>query len=159
MKSIKYVKWLGVQWMLAVFLHFNLNYCKWLPCFLYLGWLLHCKFPSKGISNHLSYKCRNDQNIYKKWTEICWYWNCQPKKSNTVGVIYRHPSMDLTNFNCSYLNKQLKNGGLVFSNAKYLLMLIRQFNSKKCSSWGTFSVFLGWDFLNFIAFQYQFQAI
>ena len=112
--------------------------------------MTHCKFPSKGISNHLSYKCRNDQNIYKKWTEICWYWNCQPKKSNiTVGVIYRHPSMDLTNFNCSYLNKQLENGGLVFSNVKYLLMLIRQFNSKKCSSWGTFSVFLGWKFYCF----------
>ena len=32
------------------------------------------------------------------------------KKSNIiVGVIYRHPSMDLTDFNCSYLNKLLEN--------------------------------------------------
>ena len=28
-----------------------------------------------------------------------------PRKSNIiVGVIYRHPSMDLTDFNCNYLN-------------------------------------------------------
>ena len=33
-----------------------------------------------------------------------------PKKSNIiVGVIYRHPSMDLTDFNCNYLNKLLEN--------------------------------------------------
>ena len=32
------------------------------------------------------------------------------KKSNIfVGVIYRHPSMDLPDFNCSYLNKLLEN--------------------------------------------------
>ena len=31
-----------------------------------------------------------------------------PKKSNIiVRVIYRHPSMDLTDFNCNYLNKLL----------------------------------------------------
>ena len=33
-----------------------------------------------------------------------------PRKSNIiVGVIYRHPSMDLTDFNCNYLNKLLEN--------------------------------------------------
>ena len=33
-----------------------------------------------------------------------------PKNSNiVVGVIYRHPSMDLTDFNCNYLNKLLEN--------------------------------------------------
>ena len=33
-----------------------------------------------------------------------------PKKSNIiVGVIYRHPSMDLTDFNCNYLNQLLQN--------------------------------------------------
>ena len=33
-----------------------------------------------------------------------------PKKSNIiVGVIYRHPSMDLTYFNCNYLNQLLEN--------------------------------------------------
>ena len=26
-----------------------------------------------------------------------------------VGVIYRHPSMDLADFNCNYLNKLLEN--------------------------------------------------
>ena len=33
-----------------------------------------------------------------------------PKKSNIiVGVIYRHPSMDLTDFTCNYLNQLLEN--------------------------------------------------
>ena len=33
-----------------------------------------------------------------------------PRKSNIiVGVIYRHPSMELTDFNCNYLNKLLEN--------------------------------------------------
>ena len=33
-----------------------------------------------------------------------------PRKSNIiVGVICRHPSMDLTDFNCNYLNKLLEN--------------------------------------------------
>ena len=63
------------------------------------------------IANHLSYKCRNDRNIYKKselesnFIEIL-----NPRKSNIiVGIIYRHPSMDLTDFNCNYLNKLLEN--------------------------------------------------
>ena len=63
------------------------------------------------IANHLSYKCLNDLNIYKKnklkstFIEIV-----NQKKSNIiVGVIYRHPSMDLTDFNCNYLNKLLEN--------------------------------------------------
>ena len=63
------------------------------------------------IDNHLSYKRRNDLNIYKKselesnFIEIV-----NPKKLNIiVGVIYRHPSMDLPNFNCNYLNKLLEN--------------------------------------------------
>ena len=34
----------------------------------------------------------------------------KPKKSNiTAGVICRHPSMDLTDFSCNYLNKLLEN--------------------------------------------------
>ena len=63
------------------------------------------------IANHLLYKCRNGLNIYKNneleptFTEIV-----NPKKSNIiVGVIYRHPYMDLTDFNCNYLNKLLEN--------------------------------------------------
>ena len=32
------------------------------------------------------------------------------RKSNIiVGVIYRHPSMELADFNCNYLNKLLEN--------------------------------------------------
>ena len=41
------------------------------------------------IANHLSYKCRNDLNIYKK-TEL---------ESTFIG---------LTDFNCNYLNKLLE---------------------------------------------------
>ena len=33
-----------------------------------------------------------------------------PKKSSIiVGVIYRHPSMDLTDFSCNFLNRLLQN--------------------------------------------------
>ena len=63
------------------------------------------------IANHLSYKCRNNLNIYKRnelestFTEIF-----NRKKSNIiVGVIYRYPSMDLADFNGNYLNKLLEN--------------------------------------------------
>ena len=58
-----------------------------------------------------SYKCRNDLNIYKKnELESTFIEIVNPKKSNIlVGVIYRHPSMDLADFNCSYLNKLLEN--------------------------------------------------
>ena len=55
------------------------------------------------LANHLSYKCRNDLNIYKtnelesNFIEIV-----NAKKSNIiVGVIYRHPPIDLTDFNCN----------------------------------------------------------
>ena len=63
------------------------------------------------IANHLSYKCCNDLNIYKKnELESTFIEIVNPKKSNIiVGVIYRHPSMDLTDFNCNYLNKLLEN--------------------------------------------------
>ena len=63
------------------------------------------------IANHLSYKCRNDLNIYKKnELEYTFIEIVNPKKSNIiVGVIYRHPSMDLADFNSNYLNKLLEN--------------------------------------------------
>ena len=33
-----------------------------------------------------------------------------PRKSNiVVGIFYRHPSMDLTDFNCNSLNRLLEN--------------------------------------------------
>ena len=62
------------------------------------------------IANHLSYKCRNDLSIYKKnELESTFIEIVNPRKSNViVGVIYRHPSMDLTDFNCNYLNKLLE---------------------------------------------------
>ena len=58
------------------------------------------------IANHLSYKCRNDLNIYKKnELESTFIEIVNPKKSNIIlGVIYRHPSMDLPDFNRNYLN-------------------------------------------------------
>ena len=58
------------------------------------------------IANHLSYKPRNDLNIYKKSElESTFVEIINPKKSNIiVGVIYRHPSMDVTDFNQNYLN-------------------------------------------------------
>ena len=78
------------------------------------------------IANHLSSKCRNDLNIYKKMN-----WNLlllklsTPKKSNIiVGVIYRHPSMDLTDFNCNYLNQLLEN----ISKEKKFIFLLGDFN-------------------------------
>ena len=63
------------------------------------------------IANHLSYKCRNDLNIDKKSElESTFIQIVNPRKPNiVVGVIYRHPSMDLNDFNCNYLNKLLIN--------------------------------------------------
>ena len=63
------------------------------------------------IANHLSYKCQNDLNIYKKnEVESTFIEIVNPKRSNiNVGAIYRHTFMDLTHFNCNYLNKLLEN--------------------------------------------------
>ena len=63
------------------------------------------------IANHLSYKCRSDINIYKKnELESTFIEIVNPRKSNIiVGVIYRHPSMELAGFNCNYLKKLLEN--------------------------------------------------
>ena len=60
------------------------------------------------IANHLSFKC-NDLNIYEKnELESTFIDTVNPKKSNIIlGVIYRHPPMDLTDFNCNYFNKLL----------------------------------------------------
>ena len=78
------------------------------------------------IANHLSYKCRNDLNIYKKnELESTFIETVNPKKSNIiVGVIYRHPSMNLTDFNCNYLNKPLENT----SKEQKSVVLLRDFN-------------------------------
>ena len=47
-----------------------------------------------------------------------------PTQSFIVGVIYRHPSMDLTDFNCNYLNKLLEN----ISKEQKSIFLLRDFN-------------------------------
>ena len=48
-----------------------------------------------------------------------------PKKSNIiVGVTYRHPSMDLVDFNCNYLNQLLEN----ISKEKKSIFLLGDFN-------------------------------
>ena len=77
-------------------------------------------------ANHLSYKCPNDLNIYKKnELESTFIEIVNPKKSNIiVGVIYRHPSMDLTDFNCNYLNKLLEN----ISKEQKSIFLLGDFN-------------------------------
>ena len=44
-----------------------------------------------------------------------------PTKSNIiVGVIYRHPSMELADFNCNYWNKLLEN---ISREQKYIILL------------------------------------
>ena len=48
-----------------------------------------------------------------------------PKNSDViVGVIYRHPSMNLTDFNCSYLNKLSEN----ISKEQKSIFLLGDFN-------------------------------
>ena len=78
------------------------------------------------IANYLSDKCCNDLNIYKKSElESTFIEIVNPKKSNiVVGVIYRHPSMDLTDFNCNYLNKLLEN----ISKEQKSIFLLGDFN-------------------------------
>ena len=41
-----------------------------------------------------------------------------------MGVIYRHPSMDLADFNCNYLNKLLEN----ISKEQKSIFLLGDFN-------------------------------
>ena len=68
----------------------------------------------------------NDLNIYKKnELESIFIEIVNSKKSNIiVGVIYRHPSMDLTDFNCNYLNKLLEN----ISKEQKSIFLLGDFN-------------------------------
>ena len=64
-----------------------------------------------SLANHLSYKCRNNLNIYKKnKLESTFIEIINPIYSNIiVEVICRHPSLNLADFNCNYLNKLLEN--------------------------------------------------
>ena len=62
------------------------------------------------IANDFSYIPRQDLNIYKKnELESTIIEIMNPKKSNIiVGTIYKHPSMDFTDFNSNYLNNTLE---------------------------------------------------
>ena len=62
------------------------------------------------IRNRLSYKPRNDLSIYKPTElESSFIEISNPKRSNIIiGCIYRHPNMDLDEFNDNYLNTLLK---------------------------------------------------
>ena len=79
------------------------------------------------IANHLSYKSHDDLSIYKKnELELTFIEAVNPRKSNIiVGVIYRHPSMDLTDFNCHYLNKLSEN----ISKEQKSVFLLEDFNA------------------------------
>ena len=78
------------------------------------------------IANHPSYKCCSNLNIYKKnELESTFIETVNPKKSNIlVRVIYRHPSTDLADFNCNYLNKLLEN----ISKEQKSIFLLGDFN-------------------------------
>ena len=62
------------------------------------------------IANHLSYKSRNDLNLYKaNQLESTFIEIINSKKSNIiVGCLYKHPVMDVTDFNKNYLNPLLE---------------------------------------------------
>ena len=61
------------------------------------------------ITNHLSYKSRNDLNLYKaNQLESTFIEIINSKKSNIfVGCLYKHSVMDITDFNKNYLNSLL----------------------------------------------------
>ena len=61
------------------------------------------------IRNHLSYKTRNDLKIYKSFElESTFIEIYNPKKTNIIiGCIYKHPNMDINEFNDDYLNELL----------------------------------------------------
>ena len=59
------------------------------------------------IANHLSYKPRPDLNIYKaNQLESTFVEIINPKKGNiVVGCIYKHPTMDVLDFENNYLGQ------------------------------------------------------
>ena len=61
------------------------------------------------IGNRLSYKTRNDLKIYKSFElESTFIEICNPKKTNIIiGSIYKHPNMNINEFNDDYLNELL----------------------------------------------------
>ena len=78
------------------------------------------------VTNHLGYKPRTDPQIYKKrdlkstFIEII-----NPKISNVIiGWIYRHPNMDLNDFNNDYLNPLM----VKLSKVKKTVFLLGDYN-------------------------------
>ena len=61
------------------------------------------------VANHLAYNRRTDLQIYKKRDlESTFIEISNPKESNVIiGCIYRHPNVDLNEFNSDYLNHLL----------------------------------------------------
>ena len=61
------------------------------------------------IRNHLSCKTRNDLKIYKSFElESTFIEICNAKKTNIItGCIYKHPNMNINEFNDDYLNELL----------------------------------------------------
>ena len=62
------------------------------------------------IANRLSYKTRNDLEIYNKFElKFTFIEIINLRKSNIiVGAIYKHPKMDVTDFSNNFLNNLLK---------------------------------------------------
>ena len=86
--------------------------------------LLQLRLLQVVIADHLSYKCCNGLNIYKKnGLESTFIDAVNPRKSNIiVGVIYRPAFMDLTDFN--YLNKLFE----IISKEQKSIFLLGDFN-------------------------------
>ena len=61
------------------------------------------------IRDHLSYKTRNDLKIYKSFElESTFIEICNNNKTNIItGCIYKHPNININEFNDDYLNKLL----------------------------------------------------
>ena len=74
------------------------------------------------IRNHLSHKPRNDLSIHKPTElESSFIEISDPKRSNIItGCIYRHPNMDLDEFNDKYLNTLLDK---IFKENKSIFLL------------------------------------
>ena len=78
------------------------------------------------VANHLADKPRTDLQIYKKRDlESTFIEIINSKKSNIiVGCIYRHPNMDLNDFNSDYLNSLLAK----FSEEKKTVFLLGDYH-------------------------------
>ena len=59
--------------------------------------------------NRLSFKIRNDLKMYNKFElESTFIEIINPRKSNIIVGVYKHPKMDVTDFNNNFLNNLLK---------------------------------------------------